>query len=401
MFVLKFPIATILTLTLILGLTQSPAITPPAPDRIGELTVLGTATLPTGFQFAETEVGGLSGITYNAGRDLFYAVSDSRGDNGPARFYTLKLHWNSEPLKLDSIEVVGVTFLVDAEGQSFPVGSLDPEGIAFAENHLWISSEGNVERSHPPFVKQFSLQGREVAELPMPNKFFAGDRNIGIRNNLALESLTLTPDQNTLFTATENALIQDGPEADENRGSPSRILRYNLAAAEPEGEFFYETESVVASSIISGGFRINGLVDLLALSDTRLLALERSFALGTGNTIRLFEVSLAAATDIASVDSLKNHIGDVSPASKTLLLSFNTLGLAVDNVEGLTFGPILPDGRRSLIFVADNNFNPLQQTQVIAFAIAAPLSSRPNAFSQGVSAFIKKILSGGVDNPEK
>jgi len=401
MFFLRFPIATILALPLILGLTQSPGITPPAPDRIGELTDVGTATLPTGFTFAQTEVGGLSGITYDTRRDRFYAVSDSRGDNGPARFYTLKLNWNSEPLQLDSVEVVGVTFLVDSEGQSFPVGSVDPEGIAFDGNSLWISSEGNGERSHPPFVKKFSLEGREVSELPIPDKFFAGDRNIGIRNNLALESLALTPDENTLFTATENALIQDGPEADENRGSPSRILRYNLAAGEPEGEFLYETESVVASSILSGGFQISGLVDLLALGDTRLLALERSFALGTGNTIRLFEVSLAAATDIASVESLENHVGDISPASKTLLLNFNTLGLAVDNVEGLTFGPILPDGRRSLIFVGDNNFNPLQQTQIIAFAIAEPVSTRPNPYQQRVSGFLKKILSGGVDNPEK
>ncbi len=38
----------------------------------------------------------------------------------------------------------------------------------------------------------------------------ADTQTAGIRNNLAFESLTISPDQKTLFTATENALFQDG-----------------------------------------------------------------------------------------------------------------------------------------------------------------------------------------------
>ncbi|KAA3656989.1 MAG: hypothetical protein DWQ04_29440 [Chloroflexi bacterium] len=45
------------------------------------------------------------------------------------------------------------------------------------------------------------------------------------------------------------------------------------------------------------------------------------------------------------------------------------LGVSPDNLEGMTFGPPLPDGRLPLIVVSDNNFNPNQITQFIVVAI--------------------------------
>jgi hypothetical protein len=45
------------------------------------------------------------------------------------------------------------------------------------------------------------------------------------------------------------------------------------------------------------------------------------------------------------------------------------LGIYIDNIEGVTFGPRLPNGKRSLIFIADNNFNPLEQAQVLLFEV--------------------------------
>jgi hypothetical protein len=57
------------------------------------------------------------------------------------------------------------------------------------------------------------------------------------------------------------------------------------------------------------------------------------------------------------------------PISKTLLLDFADLGIAPDNLEGMTFGPRLADGRRLLVVISDNNFNPLQTTQFIALAL--------------------------------
>ncbi|WP_395016561.1 hypothetical protein [Dongia sp.] len=35
----------------------------------------------------------------------------------------------------------------------------------------------------------------------------------------------------------------------------------------------------------------------------------------------------------------------------------------------MSFGPDLPNGHRSLVLVSDNNFNPLQITQFLAFEV--------------------------------
>lgn len=45
------------------------------------------------------------------------------------------------------------------------------------------------------------------------------------------------------------------------------------------------------------------------------------------------------------------------------------LGIYIDNVEGVTFGPVLPNGHKTLLFVADNNFNPLEKTQFLLFEV--------------------------------
>ena len=54
---------------------------------------------------------------------------------------------------------------------------------------------------------------------------------------------------------------------------------------------------------------------------------------------------------------------------KSLLLNLDVLGIPLDNVEGMTFGPSLPDGRRSLVLVSDNNFSPAAFTQFLLFSV--------------------------------
>lgn len=39
-----------------------------------------------------------------------------------------------------------------------------------------------------------------------------------------------------------------------------------------------------------------------------------------------------------------------------MLYDFTTSGTDADNVEGVTWGPTLPDGSRSLVLVSDDNF---------------------------------------------
>ena len=330
-----------------------------------EIEYLGELKIPTGFIFKDTQLGGLSGITYDAQRNLYYALSDDRGIKGPARFYTLEIGLN--PLVVTPI---GVTLLVDQNSRPFPRYSLDPEGIALTRRDtLFISSEGDVERDIQPFIKEFSIEGKELQSLPIPDKFRAQNGQ-GIRNNLAFESLTLSPSEQFLYTATESALVQDGEPANREQGTPIRILQYDLTTGQPVQEFYYLTERVLTEPNYPDGFMMHGLVELLAWDETRLLSLERGFTEDVGLTVLLYEVSLEGATNIQQIESLKEvNLQDIQPAQKRLLLDLGTLEIPLDNLEGMTFGPQLSDGRRSLILVSDNNFNPLQVTQFLVFAL--------------------------------
>jgi 3-phytase len=221
-----------------------------------------------------------------------------------------------------------------------------------------------------------------------------GDTQVsGIRNNLAFESLTIAPDQKFLYTATEGSLFQDGPIASLNGGSRSRILQYNLVSGQPEKEYLYVTDPIPTPPNPATGFADNGLVDLLAIDNRgTLLSLERSFAEGVGNTIKIYEVSLQGATDIKYYDSLNTlstgELTAIQPVEKRLVLDLNSLKLpnGTDNIEGISFGPKLADGRQSIVLVSDNNFNQTQFTQIIALGAdlvptAAPtVETRPDLF---------------------
>ncbi|MBD2457542.1 esterase-like activity of phytase family protein [Nostoc sp. FACHB-87] len=339
--------------------------------EISSVDFIGEATLTKNLSFQKTEVGGLSGITYDVKNDLYYAISDDRGQKAPTRFYTFKIDLSKGLLENDDVVPVGVTMLLNQDGKNFLPGTTDTEGIALTnQDTVFISSEGDREKSINPFIQEFSLaSGRSMTTLKIPKKFLPDQKaKIGIRNNLAFESLTITPNHQYLFTATENALIQDGSVAKPNIGTLCRILQYNLFTQQPESEFLYQTEPVAPLLDITGKFA-SGLPDLLALDNQgHFVSLERSFT-GLGFAIFLFQVSLADADDIHNIDSLLSTSRNIHPVRKKLLFDLRTLDVALDNLEGLTLGPWLPNGQRSLILVSDNNFNSLQRTQFLAFQL--------------------------------
>ncbi|MBL1199661.1 MAG: esterase-like activity of phytase family protein [Nostoc sp. GBBB01] len=341
-------------------------------SEISSIKFIGEVTLPKNLIFQKTEVGGLSGITYDAKNNLYYAISDDRGQKANTRFYTLKIDLSKGSLQKNGVIVVNVTTLLNENGQKFPSGETDTEGIALTnKDTVFISSEGDVRKFINPFIKEFSLSsGKEITTLPIPNKFLPDKKGQqGIRNNLAFESLTITPDKKYLFTATENALIQDGSAAQPKIGTPCRILQYNLLTKQPEKEFLYPTEAVAPFLNLTGKFA-SGLPDIFALDNQgNFLSLERSFT-GLGFAVSLFQVSLQGADDIHNIDSLLAvNSKNIKPVQKKLLLDLRTLDVVLDNIEGLTFGPKLPDGQHSLILISDNNFNSLQRTQILAFKV--------------------------------
>lgn len=318
-------------------------------------------------------VGGLSGVTYDPERSLYLVVSDDLGRHGPPRFFDLRVDLVRGRLSSRGIVVEAATPLLDSERRPLPQGVADPEGIAlFADDMIYVSSEGLIDQGVAPFVRLYALDGSLIREVDLPDRYLprSGEES-GPRHNMVFESLTLTPDGRFLFTATENALKEDGPKADVERPSPARLIKIDARSGEVLAEYVYLTEPVAAPAAVAGSLEVNGLVELLALDEHTLLALERSFSFGAGFTIRLFEISLHQATDVRQIRSLRETDPDaIRLADKEFLLDFSELDIVLDNLEGMSFGPRLGDGRRILLLVADDNFNPeVQVNQLLAFAV--------------------------------
>jgi len=350
---------------------------------VASYELIGTTSIPTGTQFESTEIGGLSSITYDPNRSVYYAISDDQGTIDPVRYYTLSIDVSDGQLDAGDITLLDVTTMLDASGMRYAPASLDPEGLVLThEGSLYFTSEGFATRVPPvdPFIDRMNLNGRQNRSLIIPDKFLPNlGGTQGVRSNLAFESLNVTPDERYLFTASEGALVQDGPAANLGQSSFARILQYRLSSGRPGSEYVYVVNPVAEVPVPDTQFRVNGLVELLPLDNVgTMLALERSFSVGAeggGNTIWLYEIQTQGATDVSGEFSLyPNGIGQppVSfiPVTKRLILNVEEdLGIEPDNIEGMAFGPALPDGRLPLILVSDNNFAANQTTQFIVLAV--------------------------------
>jgi len=315
----------------------------------------GPLVVPFDIRLSGFRVGGLSAIA-RAADGTYVAVVDGEGET-PARVVRLAFRVSEDgiappPGRTPGQVPVAAIGLAGLDGRNF-----DGEGIVVEPSgRMLVSSETE------PSVRELSAEGELVAALPVPPLFLASGRK-GIRNNQGFESLTLTPDGKSLWTANERALQQDGAD-DETRPSPVRLLRYDRrggAGFVPGPQFVYPVEPIDHPG---AGFSIRGLAELLALPGGDLLALEREFVTSRGFKIQLYRVSLAGATDVSAFDTLAGKT--YTPVHKTLLYDFARAGFVPDNLEGMTFGPPLRDGSRTLVLVSDDNFSPLQQTQLVA-----------------------------------
>ena len=344
-------------------------------DFIGEVLV-PTGTIFTDDTLGDTEIGGLSGLEFDPATGSYFALSDSQ--EVPQLFYTLDLVIEGDALTdvafLDAVQIL------DSDGEPFADAAVDPESIRIAPDgaSLFFTGEtgGGPEDIDDdiPFVAEIDFDGTPIAG-PFTFEGFGFDDggtpdddsdDTGIRNNLGFESLTFAPD-GTAFTATENALFQDGPVASLTESSPSRVIQFDPETGESLAQFIYEVEPIPVAPDPIDAFADNGLVEILAISETEFLFVERSFAVGIGNTIRVFLGDTSAATDVSDLASIEG--ADVTAIDKTLLFDTASFGIDPDNIEGITFGPTLEDGRQTFFLVSDNNFNDVQVTQFLGFAL--------------------------------
>jgi len=377
------------------GCAAAPATGGPARKH---LRLIGWATLAHRLTFKGTAVGGLSGLDYDHGSNLWYALSDDRSDINPARFYTLRLAVAAD--RLGPPELVDAVTLTQADGQPFPSrrsatpGSViadipDPEAIRYraSTRTLVWSSEGDVRRGLVPSVRESSLEGRQLRAFSMPPMFAIDPSGrSGPRDNLAFEGLSLTTDGTGAWVAMENALVQDGPEPTvQAPGGPCRFTLFDLATGQALRQRAYIPDPIPRASLVPGAQADNGVSEILMQDARYMLVLERAYMPGHGNSLRLYRVDTLDGSDTLQQTTLR--AGSYAPMAKTLIADFaDFVGKAtdgqsalprLDNTEGMAWGPRLPSssgkpGARTLVFVSDDNFNPLQVTQFIAFEFLDP-----------------------------
>ena len=349
---------------------------------INQLKFLSEYEITHNLSFKGTTVGGLSGIDYDKNKQVYYMISDDRSAVNPARYYTAKIFFT--PKKIDSVVFVDVTTFLNAENKPYPnskqdpAHTPDPEALRYdpiTKQMFWTSEGERIVNQKDTVLENPSItiihpDGKYIDTFPLPENLRMKAIEKGPRQNGTLEGLTFADNYKTLFVNLEEPTYEDGPRADVQKNNAwIRIFKYDIATKKNTAQYAYELDPVAYPAVPENAFKINGIPDILSLGDNKLLLIERSYSTGRFPcTIKVFLVDLTDASNIINTASLKNSPAK-HPLIKKLLLNMDDLKIYTDNIEGVTFGPDLPNGHKSLIFIADNNFNPMEKSQVMLFEV--------------------------------
>ena len=274
-------------------------------------------------------LGGFSAAAYQPMQDRLWLLSDAPIGHlvpwgGLARWL------EGQP---DTLRPGRRLLLRGGDGQPLPEG-FDGEGLVIEGRQAWIASEGRRSQDRRARLIRIDLgSGRLQQELPLPQAWRAGPGQ-GLGSNNGPESLTaLAPGD--LLLAAEAPLLQH--QAGDGISLMRRVPGDALRAA--------------GALDVGAAGRHDGLTELLALpSRQQLLGLRRGFAPPDQWTARL------------QLFALPDHQGP--PLQPIIGWDLLETGLPPDNWEAMALGPVLSDGRQTLVLASDDNFNPLQSSWV-------------------------------------
>ncbi|WP_442587125.1 esterase-like activity of phytase family protein [Pedobacter sp. AW31-3R] len=338
--------------------------------------------LPNDAQINGIKIGGLSGIDYDAKNKEYYLICDDRSHLEPARFYKATIDISATGI--NKVAVTAVVPLLQQDGSYYPeisrnaTHTTDPEAMRmnWRTRQLTWTSEGD--RNFKPLdtvlinptINVVDTTGKYVDLLPLPPNLKMQKTENGPRRNGVLEGLSFADDFRSLYVSLEEPRFEDGPQADLTQNNAQiRLYKFELKDNRNTAQYAYRLDPVPFPAQKEGGAINNGIPDILWIGHNKLLVTERAFSTGrTGANVKVFLADISGAENIIHKASLLN-----SPAkklvSKKLILNMDDLGIYIDNIEGATFGPLLANGHQSLIFVADNNYLPHEQSQFLLFEV--------------------------------
>lgn len=350
-------------------------------DTVNSLKYLGEYEVPYNQQFKGTTIGGLSGIDYDNKSKEYHLICDDRSNINAARFYSAKINFTEKGIS--HIDFVNVTTLLQSDGSAYPnkqkdpVHVPDPEAMRYnpvTDQFIWASEGERIVNKEiilcDPAITIISKEGKYIDTFPLPfqTHMYATER--GLRQNSVFEGLAFANNFKTMYVSIEEPLYEDGPRAGLQKSDAfARIIKYDIASKKPIAQYAYLLETVANAPIPINEFMVNGITDILSVGYNKLLVIERSYSTGLkASTIRVYATDFSKASNILSTQSLIQQ-----PPRKTgikkLLINMDSLGIYIDNIEGVTFGPDLPNGHKTLIFVSDNNFSKDQKTQFLLFEV--------------------------------
>ncbi len=319
------------------------------------LTFLDDFVLADDLVVGGTTVGGLSGIDYYKG--TYYLVCDQPGN---PRFYKACIAINQK--NIDTI-VISEVIKLERSAPFLKNNSLDLESIRYdpEKGEILLSSEGSIQNGKDPSVFRITPGGKFISNYEIPAYFNASEKQTP-RNNGVFEGLAEDYSQTGYWVATELPLKKDGstPKIFKSK-SPVRITNFQNKTAEATTQFVMHLEGI--TKIPWMYFAVNGLTELLEYAPRRFLVLERAFSAGHGshgNTVRIFDVDARGATNTLGFENLRKQ--HYTPATKSLVFDFKSVEKKlkeniIDNIEGMCFGPDLPNGNKTLLLVSDDNFS--------------------------------------------
>lgn len=338
------------------------------------VTLVKACETPKGIVFQGGGYGGISGIDHDPRTGLWAFISDDKSEKGPSHFFLGRL--DVRPGKPCGPVLETMVPLRREDGATFPdrkagTEAADGESIRFdplSHDLVW-ATEGDFDHGYPPAVRRMKADGTPVERFVVPeNLTFHEGGKTGARKNATTEGMTWSADGRSLWLSMEWPLAQDGPIPSVAEGGLSRLTRVDRSG-KVLGQYAYRVDPVQVASPVGVGD--NGISEILALDDHRLLVLERSAAKGADGRysyhIRLYVADLAKAQDVSKIASLADT--PVRPVEKRLLLNFDSLGIRIDNLEAMARGPRLKDGARTLVLASDDNYDANQVNQILVLRV--------------------------------